>query len=95
MNVVFRAAAYGDLDRIYAWIAKDRPQSAPAVVEKILDSAERLGRYLHLGHTGRRTGTFEWVVTGLPYVIVYRINTEDELIDVVAVFHGAQNRDNE
>lgn len=70
MKVVIRAAAYGDLDRIFAWIAKDRPQSANAVVDRILDSAERLGSFRHLGHAGRRTGTFEWVVPGLPYVIV-------------------------
>jgi plasmid stabilization system protein ParE len=28
MRVIIREAAYDDLDRIYAWIAKDRPRSA-------------------------------------------------------------------
>lgn len=95
MKVVFRSAAYGDLDRIFIWIANDRPQSAHTVIDRILDSAERLGRFPHLGHAGRRAGTFEWVVAGLPYIIVYQINSDDDLIDVVAVVHGAQDRDRE
>lgn len=52
MKVIIREAAYGDLDRIYAWIAKDRPRSANAVVDRILDSAARLGRFPRLGHVG-------------------------------------------
>jgi plasmid stabilization system protein ParE len=34
----------------------------------------------------------EWVVSALPYIIVYTINTNDEEVTVVAVFHGAQDR---
>jgi toxin ParE1/3/4 len=93
MKVVFREAAYADLDRIFIWIARDRPRSAHSVVDRILDSAERLGRFPQMGHVGRAPGTLEWVVPGLPYVVVYRINTDDEVIDVVSVFHGAQDRD--
>jgi toxin ParE1/3/4 len=93
MKVVIREAAYDDLDRIYAWIAKDRPRSAHAAVERILQSADRLGRFPHLGHAGRVSGTFEWVVTGLPYIIVYRLDDPANVVDVIAVFHGAQDRD--
>jgi plasmid stabilization system protein ParE len=39
MKVLIRQAAYGDLDRIYAWIAKDRPGAADDVIERILESA--------------------------------------------------------
>jgi addiction module RelE/StbE family toxin len=93
MKVVFREAAYADLDRIFIWIAKDRPRSAHSAVDRILDSADRLGRFPHMGHAGRVPGTFEWVVPGLPYVVVYRINEDDDVIDIVSVFHGAQDRD--
>jgi plasmid stabilization system protein ParE len=59
MKVIIREAAYDDLDRIYAWIAKDRPSSAHSVVDRILENAGRLGRFPHLGHAGRVPGTFE------------------------------------
>ncbi len=75
------------------WIAKDRPRSAHSVVDRILDSADRLGRFPHLGHLGRARGTFEWVVPGLPYIVIYRIDAHDDVVDVVAVVHGAQGRD--
>jgi toxin ParE1/3/4 len=64
MRVIIREAAYDDLDRIYAWIAKDRPRSAEAVVDRILESAERLGRFPYTGHLGRAPGTYEWVIPG-------------------------------
>jgi plasmid stabilization system protein ParE len=52
MKVIIREAAYDDLDRIFTWIAKDRPRSAHSVINRILESADRLGRFPHLGHVG-------------------------------------------
>lgn len=92
MRVIIREAAYDDLYRIYAWIAKDRPRSADSAIDRILESAERLGRFPYMGHIGRAPGTYEWVVPGLPYIVVYKVNINDEEVDVVAVFHGAQDR---
>ena len=93
MKVIIREGAYDDLDRIFDWIAKDRPRSAHAVIDRILESAERLGHFPHVGHIGRVPSTFEWVVTGLPYIVVYRVNVDDDVVDVIAVVHGAQDRD--
>lgn len=66
MKVIIREGAYDDLDRIFDWIAKDRPRSAHATIARILESAERLGHFPHVGHVGRAPGTLEWAVTGLP-----------------------------
>jgi toxin ParE1/3/4 len=93
MRVIIREAARTDLDRIHAWIAQDRPRSADAVIGRILESVERLGRFPYMGHTGLVRGTFEWVVPGLPYIIVYEIVASDGLVAVTAVFHGAQDRE--
>ena len=93
MKVIIREAAYDDLDGIYAWIAKDRPRSADAVIDRILESADRLGRLPYMGHVGRAPGTYEWAVPGLPYILVYEVHAADDLVAVAAVFHGAQDRD--
>ncbi len=45
-----------------------------------------------MGHVGMVPDTFEWVVTGRPYVIVYEIEDERDEVVVLAVFHGRQNR---
>jgi len=53
---------------------------------------DKLAFFPYMGRPGRVPGTREWVVHGLPYVIVYQV---DELLDeltVLAIFHGAQNR---
>jgi toxin ParE1/3/4 len=92
MNVLIREAAYDDLDRIYAWIARDRPRAAQRVIDRILHSIELLGLFPDLGHTGRVPDTFEWVVGGLPYIIVYTIDRDAEEVTITAVFHAAQNR---
>jgi toxin ParE1/3/4 len=92
MRVVISEAAYGDLDRIHAWIAKDRPRVADSVIDRILESAESLGHLPYMGHVGRAPGTYEWVVTGLPYIVVYKIDRDNNEVHVTAVFHGAQDR---
>jgi len=92
MKVIVRDAAYDDLDRIYAWIAKDRPRSADAMIERILESAEQLGRFPYMGHVGKTPGTYEWTVPGLPYIVVYKVSIENDEVHVVAVFHGSRER---
>ena len=93
MKIIIRDAAYDDLDRIHAWIAKDRPGAADSVIDRILDSIGQLGHFPFIGHVGRAAGTHEWVVTGLPYIVVYEIDSDNDELRVVAVFHGAQNRE--
>jgi plasmid stabilization system protein ParE len=43
MRVIIRDAAYDDLESIFRWIERDRPQAAHSVIERILVSIERLG----------------------------------------------------
>ena len=93
MRVIIREAAYDDLDRIYAWIAKDRSRSADSVIDRILESVDHLGHFPYMGHVGKAAGTYEWVVTGLPYIVVYEIDVDNDELKVIAVFHGAQHRE--
>ena len=92
MRVIIREAAYDDLDRIYAWIAKDRPRSADSAIDRILESADQLGHFPYMGHVGKAPGTYEWVVTGLPYIVIYEVDIDNNEVKITAVFHGAQNR---
>jgi toxin ParE1/3/4 len=51
-------------------------------------AAARLGEYPESGRPGRVRGTRELVVTGTPYVIVYRLETSAAII--LRALHGAQ-----
>lgn len=46
-----------------------------------------------MGHVGNAPGTYEWVVTGLPYIVVYEVDSDNDEVKITAVFHGAQHRD--
>ena len=88
MRVIIREAAYFHLDRIYAWIARDNPRAAQSVIDRILDSTELLGRNPYVGHVGRAPDTYEWAVRGTPYIVVYTVDPDENLLVVIAVFHG-------
>jgi len=61
-------------------------------VAEIRGAADRLGIWPHIGHAGQAQGTYEWVVVGRPYIIVYEIDESANEIAIVAVFHGKQDR---
>jgi toxin ParE1/3/4 len=49
-----------------------------------------------MGHAGRVVGTYEWVVRGLPYIIVYQTSAADaDEVLILGVFHAAQDREQE
>ena len=95
MKLVFDEEALVDLEGIYNWIAKDNAAAAFAVVERVFASVEHLATFAHMGHAGRDEGTQEWVVPRLPYIVIYEIHADRDEIIVVAVVHGAQEREGE
>jgi addiction module RelE/StbE family toxin len=91
LKVIIREAACNDLEKIVGWIAKDNPASARSVAERLLDTIEnKIPLFPRIGRVGKVEGTREWVLRGLPYIIVYRIDEEREAVTILAVFHGAQ-----
>jgi toxin ParE1/3/4 len=93
MRVRYRLRAQLDIEGIHEYIAERSPRAATEVVARIRLAGDRLGYLPYMGHIGRARGTFEWVVVGLPYVIVYEIDEAADEVAIIAVFHGAQDRD--
>jgi toxin ParE1/3/4 len=54
----------------------------------IYETADGLQDMLNRGRIGRKSGTREVMVTGLPFVIVYRVGKE--AVEIVRILHGAQ-----
>ena len=86
MNVNFTPQGRDDLFSIRDWIAEDDARVADQVIARIVQTAMMFGQFPMLGRVGRIAGTREFSVVGLPYLIVYRIESETE-IDVVTVVH--------
>jgi toxin ParE1/3/4 len=52
---------------------------------------ELLSYFPRFGHPGAAGGTYEWVVRGTPYIIVYELAGREELM-VLGIFHGTEDR---
>ncbi|HET7335816.1 MAG TPA: type II toxin-antitoxin system RelE/ParE family toxin [Rhizomicrobium sp.] len=93
MKVLIREEACADLERICAWIAQDNLLSAASVATRIFEAIDsKIALFPYIGRIGKVDGTHEWVVRGLPYIIVYTVDDARELITILGVFHGAQDR---
>ena len=59
-------------------------------MRKLYQDIRSLKALPHRGRPGREIGTREMLFPPLPYVAVYRVN--GRTIEVVRVYHGAQDR---
>jgi len=80
--------ALDSLERQMDYIAERNPRAAVSMGDAILAAVAGLGQYPRSGRPGRVPGTYELVVTGTPFVVVYRI--EPGAAVILRVLHGAQ-----
>ena len=93
MKLVIREEALDDLDGIYDWIAKDNLSAAIRVVRVLRQRMKRilLPELVNIGRPGRRKGTRELVEW--PYIIVYKVSDDREVVTILSVVHGAWIRE--
>lgn len=87
MRLIRRDSYSIDLTNIVDHIALDNPSAALGMWEDIEQQVERLRDFPLSGRTGRISQTRELVVAGTPYIVVYLVAIDVELIRVL---HGAQ-----
>jgi addiction module RelE/StbE family toxin len=90
MRVRWLSPALAELDRVYEYISPENPKAARQVFTRIRKSTERLKRFAEAGREGHVPGTRELPVTGLPYLVVYRVI--GDTVEVLRVLHTSQNR---
>lgn len=81
-----RAAA--DLRNLTNHIAAENPTAAIDVRDTIEAAINGLKTFSKKGRRGRVAGTYELVVVGTSYIVVYKI--DGQIIFIVRVLHGAQ-----
>ncbi len=92
MKIRYRLEAQLDIARIHIYLDERSVRAASAAIGRIREAINYLANFPHIGHVGHVRNAHEWPVKGLPYVIVYRVNASREEIEILAIFHGAQDR---
>jgi toxin ParE1/3/4 len=89
MRVRWTTPALHDLELIGEHIERENSAAVAArIVTTILDQADTLATFSHIGRPGRIPDTRELVVIDTPFIVPYRVR--DAEVEILAVFHGAR-----
>ncbi len=88
MHVRWLRTALANLDAEAEYIAVDNAAAAARVVLRILRAVDLLKKNPAMSRAGRVAGTRELVVTGIPYIVPYRVR--GEALEILRVFHAAR-----
>ncbi len=89
MRIIWTKPAKQDLRAIQAYISEDNPIAAYDLVIKIFDKVEKvLSATPSIGRTGRILGTREFIITGTPYIVPYRVS--ERFVEILRVLHTAR-----
>ena len=89
MVIRWTKPAADDLTHICEYTAKRfGPAPARRAALAIYDGADSLGSLPNLGRLGRKPGTRELIVAGIPFLIIYRVR--QDVIEIARILHGAQ-----
>jgi addiction module RelE/StbE family toxin len=80
--------AANQLQNIFEYIAAENRTAAYRTVRRIREAILLTARMPYSGRIGRTGGTRELTVSGISYLVAYRI--VENMIHVLAVMHGAQ-----
>jgi len=89
LTIRWTTPASRDLTSIGNYIQEhDGPAAARGVALAIYDAVDTLRQFPSRGRPGRIPGTRELVMSGLPFLAVYRVR--ESVVEVARVLHGAQ-----
>ncbi len=89
MKIRWTQPAARDLTQICDYIEEhEGSEAARRVAARIYERIGTLPGFPQHGRHGRKQGTRELVLAGLPYLAVYRMR--DDVIEISRILHGAQ-----
>lgn len=83
-------AAAADLDHINDYLRLHHPHYRQPTLRKLYAAIRSLRQSPFRGRPGSEEGTREILFPPMPYIAVYRLT--DDAIEVLRIYHGAQNR---
>jgi toxin ParE1/3/4 len=90
MQIKWLRKALKNLDDEAEFIARDDPQVAQVVVQRIQQTVALLRDNPALGHPGRVPATYELVIPKTRYIIPYRVRPRLQCVEILCVFHTSR-----
>ena len=89
MRVVWTRVALSQLDEVQDYIAQDSPAAAYKLAVDLMGRAEQqLSSAPMGGRPGRVRGTRELIFANIPYIVVYRVGAQ---VEILSVIHSARD----
>lgn len=88
MELEWTPSALDDLDAAGAYVAAENPRAARAMAMRTRTAVEYLMQHPALGRIGRVRGTRELVVSGTPFIVIYRVRFD--VVQLLRVLHHAR-----
>ena len=92
MQIKWLKKALKNLDNEAEYIAKNDPQAAQLIVQRIQHTVSLLANNPALGHPGRLPGTHELVIPKTRYVVPYRVRPRLQRIEILRIFHASRKQ---
>lgn len=86
-RIRWSAEAAADLEGIRGYLREHHPSYMQSTIRKLYDAARSLKQMPHRGRIGQKAGTREMVMTPLPYIIIYGV--ESDMVHIFRVLHAA------
>ena len=94
IEVIWTKPAEKDLENILAYVAGESLQGANTIASRIEKTVSVISRFPLGARPDRETGSYERVVSGLPYLLIYdlvEVPGDGLRAEVLAVFHTSRS----
>jgi toxin ParE1/3/4 len=94
-RIIFSKRVANDLEAIFRHIAKESPQNAPQVVDRILTAIAGLKTFPHRTVLEGQPTRLKYPVRSLPvlsYLVFFRVIEAEHVVRILQVRHGARRR---
>ncbi len=90
MNVRWTEPAAEHWEQAYDYLAASSPSSAARIAGKIIEVSEMLAVHPHAGRSGRVPKTREFVIADTPFILVYGVDSPQDVLWIYAVYHASR-----
>jgi len=88
--VVWLPKAITNREALIDYIAEANPKAAITQDGHIEAHVNQLIANPKIGHTGRKQGTRELVIARTSFVVIYRVNSKAQRVEIIRVLHTSQ-----